>query len=127
MHYSQVLHKNLEALKKKDIEHFDTRNDYKQVVVLRDYDKHELMKIFQQEYPSEQIQNMDMIKHTDTCCKSDELIELQENNTDLKTFKKKFKREGIEHFSLLERFGEEYDTSTTLNQMIDEENRDVRK
>ena len=50
-HFSHVIHKNLEICKAKDIAHFDKRSDYKQVMVVQDYDKYELIKIIMEEWP----------------------------------------------------------------------------
>ena len=122
MHFANVIHKNLEMLKEKDIEHFDKRSDYKQVLVLRDYDKDELAKIILSEFPDEKVGLFTKIDK-DVSVVVDQKTQ---NAQDLRAFKKKFKNNSVDHLRVLKGFGEEYDASCQLNHLIDEENRAVR-
>ena len=49
------------------------------------------------------------------------------NLIELKKFKKKFKKSSTTDMALLKSFGQDFDISSQLNQLIDDENKSVRR
>jgi hypothetical protein len=102
-------------LKSEDVKRFDIRADYKQVLVLRDYDPQELDDIFRAAVRPE------------TAVKPEQDAISSGDKELYKAVKANALEQGKEKLKILANFGEHYDNFAELNSLLDHENKELRE
>jgi len=98
-----------------DVKRFDIRADYKQVLVLRDYDPQELDNIFLAAARPEATAKPEQ----DAISSGDKQL--------YKAVKANALEQGKEKLRILAKFGEHYDNFAELNSLLDHENKELRE
>ena len=98
-----------------DVKRFDIRADYKQVLVLRDYDPQELDNIFLAAARPEATAKPEQ----DAISSGDKQL--------YKAVKANALEQGKEKLKILAKFGEHYDNFAELNSLLDHENKELRE